>query len=84
MTDTVLQQTMTETIEDEQSKKEKKSHRRTSLERKEQKRKVKEIMKLDKGTRLAKEELREKRKMRSSVLDDLLEEQRQERDDILK
>ena len=46
---------------------------------------MKEIMKLDKGTRLAKEELREKRKMRSSsVLDDLLEEQRQERDAILK
>ena len=39
-----------------------------------QKRKVKEIMKLDKGTRLAKEELREKKKMRSSVLEDLLEE----------
>ena len=76
---------MTEKAEDNPSKKEKKSrHRRTSLERKEQKRKVKEIMKLDKGTTLAKEELREKRKMRSSVLEDLLEEQRQEREDILK
>ena len=41
-------------------------------------------MKLDKGTRLAKEELREKKRMRASVLEDLLEEQRQERDTILK
>lgn len=46
--------------------------------RKEQKRKAHGLMKLDKGSSLAKEELKEKKKIRSTVLKDLLDEQLQE------
>ena len=40
-------------------------------------------MKLDKGSKLARQESREKRKMRSSALQDLLDEEVRERELIL-
>ncbi len=41
-------------------------------------------MSLDKGSKLAREESREKRKIRSSALQDMLDEQIQERQKLLK
>ena len=55
-------------IKEESSTKKHRSGSRSSLERKEQKRKARDMMKLDKGSDLAKDELREKRKIRKDFL----------------
>jgi len=61
----------------------KKRSKTTSMERKLQRRRVRDIMRLDKGSALQKEEVSERRKIKSSLLDDLLSEQVKERDRIL-
>ena len=52
------------------------------LERKEEKKKVREMMKLEKGSKLARQESKEKRKIRNDLLQGLLDEQLRERDQI--
>ena len=64
--------------------KDEKVRSRRSLERKEEKRKARELMRLDKGSKLAREERRELRQIRSSALQDLLDQELKERDLLLK
>ena len=71
-------------IKEESSTKKHRSGSRSSLERKEQKRKARDMMKLDKGSDLAKDELREKRKIRKDFLQDILENELKEQAEIKK
>ena len=72
-----------EEVKQEPKYKDEKVRSQKSLERKNQKRQARAIMRLEKGSSLEKEERSEMRKLRSSFLQDLLTQELDERKNLL-